>query len=97
MFVLSNSVNVVSKNVWHRRLGHPSLKLFESILQKCKLPVKSNEKLMFCDACQFGKSHALPFPTSASQAKSWFELIHTDLWGLTPLSLSKDSVIMLYS
>lgn len=29
-----------------------------------------------------GKSHALPFKQSNSNAKNLLELIHTDLWGL---------------
>ncbi|MDV3143336.1 MAG: DDE-type integrase/transposase/recombinase, partial [Sweet potato little leaf phytoplasma] len=86
LFVLSNSVNVVSKGVWHRRLGHPSLKVFESLLKTCNLPTKVNEKIPFCDACQFGKAHALPFPNSTSRTSAKFELIHTDLWGPAPLS-----------
>lgn len=39
----------------------------------------------FCEFCQFGKSHALPFPLSNSRAVKRFNLIHTDLWGPTPI------------
>lgn len=48
-FVVSNSVNVVvSKNVWHRRLGHLSLKVLESVIRRCNLPTKVNEEFKFC-------------------------------------------------
>lgn len=84
-FLLSNRVNSVSKSVWHKRLGHPSTKVLESIVKICNLPVKVNEKLLFCDASQYGKAHALPFPDSMSRASHRFELIHTDLWGPAPI------------
>lgn len=76
---------VVSKATWHRRLGHPSTKIFETIIKRCKLPVKANDSFNFCEACQFGKLHALAFPISNSRASAHFELIHTDLWGPAPV------------
>lgn len=84
--VLSNTVNlVVSKNVWHSNLAHPSLQVLESIVKRCNLPTKTNEVFKFCEACQFGKSHALPFTNSISRASSKFELVHSNLWGPAPV------------
>lgn len=42
------------------------------------------ERLEFCSACQYGKSHKLPFPRYESQASKPLQLIHTDLWRLAP-------------
>lgn len=91
IFVLSN-VDVqmaMSKNVWHRRLGHPSIKVVEGVIKRFNLSVKANENFHFCEACQFGKSSALPFPLSNSRATSLFDLVHTDLWGPAPLASSE--------
>lgn len=88
-YVVSNVeplVNVaVSKSVWHRRLGHPSARVLDFLIKECKLQVKSNEMFKFCESCQFGKAHALPFPLSNYRATKRFDLIHTDLWGPAPI------------
>lgn len=44
-----------------------------------------NEKA-FCDSCQLGKSHLLPFNLSKSHATSPLEIIHTEIWRPAPLS-----------
>ena len=36
--------------------------------------------------CQFGKQTALPFNNSVSHALSSFDLIHSDVWGPSPIS-----------
>ena len=70
-FVLTRGTNPVkinvdvSKVVWHRRLEYPLSKILNSILKGCNLIVNDNNgKTKFCDYCQFGKSHNLPFPNS---------------------------------
>ena len=35
--------------------------------------------------CQFGKKTALPFYNSVSHAFSSFDLIHSDVWGPSPI------------
>lgn len=66
----------------HRCLGHLAFKVFNSIIRDCKVPVKASEVFSFFESCQYGKSHALHFPLFTSRVLAWFELIHTDLWGL---------------
>jgi transposase InsO family protein len=34
-----------------------------------------------CDACQCGKAHQLPFPSSDHVSHAPLEIIHTDVWG----------------
>lgn len=88
--MLSNSINLaVSKDVWHKRLGHPSLRVLESVIKGCNLPTKMNEEVKFCDACQYGKSHTLPFPNSVSHTMAKFDLVHMDPWGPSPLNSSQ--------
>ena len=36
--------------------------------------------------CQFGKQTALPFKNSVSHALSPFDLIHSDVWGPSPIT-----------
>ncbi|KAK4252532.1 hypothetical protein QN277_014520 [Acacia crassicarpa] len=60
---------------WHRRLGHPSQKVLNKILQECNVDFRLNENFV-CYACQYGKSKRLPFPVSHSHASAPLELIH---------------------
>jgi histone deacetylase 1/2 len=71
-----------SKEQWHRRLGHPSSQVVNSILSLNKLPVCNNSQhANVCNACQQAKSHQLPFPLSTHVSTSPLELIYTDVWG----------------
>lgn len=72
-------------DLWHKRLGHPSPKVLRQILDLCNASIKRNDKFSFCEVCKFGKSHCLPFPSSASRALKVLELTHTDLWGPSPI------------
>uniref|UniRef100_A0A803QII2 Uncharacterized protein n=1 Tax=Cannabis sativa TaxID=3483 RepID=A0A803QII2_CANSA len=49
----------------------------------------SLKTLQFCNACQQGKSHSLPFPISQTRASQPLESVHTDLWGPSHIQ-SKD-------
>lgn len=75
--------------IWHRRLGHPSNKVLDSIVKRCNLSYKINEKSKFCEVCQFGKARALLFPNFVSCVSCKFDLVHTDLWGPTPINFVK--------
>lgn len=64
---------------WHHRLGHPSLVFFKNIVSEFKLDVSSS--LSFnCNACQFNKSHKLPFNHSTLVSHSPLDIVYTDLW-----------------
>lgn len=83
------SVNTsVSKNVWHHRLGHPTLKVLEFVIKDCNLKVAANEGYKLCESCQFGKSHSLQFSLSSNRAKTPFELVHSDLGGSSHVETS---------
>lgn len=89
-FVLTGGTNPVeinvveSRAVWHKRLGHPSSKVLNSILKGCNLVVNDNGKSNFCDYCQLEKSHNLLFPNSQIHAKEPFGIIYSDFWGPAP-------------
>lgn len=68
---------------WHYKLGHPSDRILNKVLHKCNFRFNTTNHV--CEACQYGKSKKLPFAHSVSHASSPFELVHTDLWGPSPL------------
>lgn len=69
---------------WHFKLGHPSLSVLKKVLQLCNVHVKNDDHFV-CEACQLGKSKHLPFSNSTSHAIHPFDLVHSDLWGPTPI------------
>ena len=78
--LFASSISNSHKDLWHRRFGHPSNKILFEILRSCHQSMLINKNISFCDACQYGKSHSLPFSISTYHAKSPLELIHSDLW-----------------
>lgn len=47
VLLVKTNINVgASKTVWHKRLGHPSMKVLNSIVKECNLPVNDNEENM---------------------------------------------------
>ena len=71
--------------LWHSRLGHASISKVKQLVSKGLLGSVSN-KSFDCMPCQFGKQTALPFNNSVSHTLSSFDLIHSDVWGLSPIS-----------
>lgn len=67
------------QGVWHKRLGHPSHRVLCQALKSYVSNLNISEKSFFCDACELGKSHALPFAPSTSHTTKPLELVHTDL------------------
>ena len=78
--------------IWHRRLGHPHSRILHKILStltNSKSATLTQTSSLFCDACQLGKLHNASFPHSSSHATTPLELVHSDIWGLSPLSSSE--------
>jgi histone deacetylase 1/2 len=71
----------ISKEQWHRRLGHPSSQVVQSILRLNDLSFCNNEHANVCNACQLAKSHQLPYSISRHVTTSSLELIYPDVWG----------------
>ncbi|RVX06418.1 Retrovirus-related Pol polyprotein from transposon RE1 [Vitis vinifera] len=73
--------------VWHRRLGHPNTQILSHVLNSDLPGNKDRYSLSLeCDSCKLGKSKTLPFPLHASRASHCFDLIHSDVWGPSPIS-----------
>ena len=71
--------------LWHSRLGHASISRVKQLVSRGLLGSISN-KSFDCMPCQFGKQTVLPFNNSVSHALSSFDLIHSDVWGPSPIS-----------
>ncbi|CAJ2647148.1 unnamed protein product [Trifolium pratense] len=71
--------------LWHSRLGHVSasrLKYLASIGALGKLQISD---ISDCCGCKLAKFSALPFNKSASVSKAPFDLVHSDVWGPSPV------------
>ncbi|KAJ3703988.1 hypothetical protein LUZ61_007693 [Rhynchospora tenuis] len=78
----------VSADLWHARFGHPSSSTTLHILHKFSLPC-SLQTLTLCNDCCVAKSQRLPFISSDFVSTAPLELVHSDLWGPSPI-ISKD-------
>ncbi|GMI78284.1 hypothetical protein HRI_001497700 [Hibiscus trionum] len=73
---------IVSPFEEHCRLGHPSL---PSLKKLC--PQFSSLKSLDCESCQFAKHHRLSSsPRFNNRASAPFELVHSDVWGPSPVT-----------
>ena len=75
--------------IWHRRLGHPNNVILSDLIKRGFLGAKdqgfAHASSLDCSVCKLGKSKMLPFPTSVGCASACFEIIHSDVWGITPV------------
>ena len=71
--------------LWHSRLGHASISRVKELASMGLLGSVSIENFD-CMPCQLGKQTALPFNNSVSHALSSFDLIHSDVWGPSPIA-----------
>lgn len=74
--------------LWHKRLGHPNSVVLSHLLNSGLLGNKDqfSSHLSFdCSTCKLGKSKSLSFPSHGNRGKSCFDMIHSDVWGITPV------------
>ncbi|KAL5837333.1 hypothetical protein ACOSQ3_014502 [Xanthoceras sorbifolium] len=94
LYVTSNLENIVAvadadgkSNLWHQRLGHMSEKGMKTLLSKGKLPDLKAVDVGLCEDCIFGKQKKVSFAKIGKIPKAEkLELIHTDVWGPSPVS-----------
>jgi hypothetical protein len=65
---------------WHKRLGHPALRIVNLVLSKFHLPVSTRKAINPCTACPQAKGHQLPFSISNSSICNPLELLYSDVW-----------------
>ena len=69
-------------------LGHPNYVILSSVINSGLLGNKDqfSSPLSFdCSTCKLGKSKSLSFPSHGSHAEHCFDLIHSDVCGISPV------------
>uniref|UniRef100_A0A2N9GH34 DUF659 domain-containing protein n=1 Tax=Fagus sylvatica TaxID=28930 RepID=A0A2N9GH34_FAGSY len=69
--------------LWHRRLGHPSFQYLQHLFPS--LFSKVNVSNFHCEPCIYAKNHRVSFPLSFNKSDVPFSLIHTNVWGPSPI------------
>ena len=72
----------VGSESWHHRLGHPNMRVLMKVISTYGFPPLSINKTTSCDT---SKSHRLPYSTSSHQTTKPLEIIHSNLWGSSPI------------
>ena len=74
-------------SLWHRRLGHMGEKGMKMLLSKGKLPELKFIDFDMCENCILGKQKNVSFlKTGRTPNAEKFELVHTNLWGPSPVA-----------
>ena len=84
-YIACNNVHDLSM-VWHRRLGHPNTHILSHVLNSGFLGHRESSLSLECDSSKLGKSKTLMCHLHASRASHCFDLIHSDVWGPSPIS-----------
>jgi hypothetical protein len=87
-FISCNSA-IVDFQTWHKRLGHPNSNVLYDLMKSTVLGNKNSPSLSViqfdCNSCKLGKSKILPFPVHQANVNQPFDMIHSDLWGISPV------------
>ena len=79
-------------SLWHRRLGHMSEKWMKMLLSKGKLPELKSIDFDMCESCILGKQKNVSFlKTGRTPKAEKLELVHTNLWGPSPVASFRGS------
>ena len=76
--------SIPSLALWHTRLGHASSSQVQQLASRGLLGSLSTENFD-CVSCQLGKQPILPFNSSESISTDIFDLIHSDVLGLSSI------------
>ena len=84
---ISVSCSAIANNTshfWLKKLGNPNSVILTHLMSLGNTNEFSS--LSFdCASCKLGKSKSLPFPLQGSRASTCFEIIHSDVWGMSPV------------
>jgi len=69
----------VTYDVWHRRLGHLSIPVYNLLTAKTSLTAVDRNH--HCSICPLSKQQCLPFISKNSFSPHCFDIIHADVWG----------------
>ena len=72
--------------LWHRRLGHPPFGYLQHLFPDLFLHLLNVD--FKCNTCIMVKSHRISYPTNLNKNVVHFSLIHSDVWGSSPVTTS---------
>ena len=72
--------------LWHSRLGHVSASRLQFLASTGALGHLKTCDISDCSGCKLAKFSALPFNKSLSCSFAPFDLVHSDVWGPSPVS-----------
>ncbi|GJT04473.1 gag-pol polyprotein [Tanacetum coccineum] len=73
--------------LWHSRLGHVSSFRLRFLASTGALGKPDAHDISDCSGCKIAKFLALPFSNSVSSSNAQFNLVHSDVWGPSPMGL----------
>jgi len=77
-----------TSHLWHKKLRHPNSVILKHLVKSGNLNNRhefSSHLAFDCASCKLGKSKSLSFPMQGSRASACFEIIRTDVWGMSPV------------
>ncbi|KAJ0433138.1 putative RNA-directed DNA polymerase [Helianthus annuus] len=77
---------------WHSRLGHVSASRLKFLVSTGDLGQLSTCDISDCSGCKLAKFSALPFKKSISCSAAPFDIVHSDVWGPSPVSTKGGSI-----
>jgi hypothetical protein len=85
------SLSSSSFYLWHSRLGHVLSSHLRFLASIGALENLKTYDISDCSGCKLTKFSALPFNRSISVSSSPFDLIHSDVWGPSPVAIKGGS------
>ena len=79
----------VSRDVWHQRLGHPFVKIINKLASQSCISILSHTNKSFHSDCAVQKCSRLSFVSANCTTSKPLELIHTEVWGPSPILSSQ--------
>jgi histone deacetylase 1/2 len=73
-----------SYQIWHNRIGHASSLVLQKSISAFTLPI-AKQRLPVCSDCQQARSSQLSFTTNNHKSINPLDIVHTDVWGPTPI------------
>ena len=97
---LATSSSKATLTTWHQRFCHLAPRSLQNLASKGHvkgLEISDCSSWCGCNACQVGKAHRLPFPSSDKRATRKLELVHSDLIDFSTPSLGGRRYAILFT